>query len=1295
MKSRSSHDEALKAQPTDAPLRQTAFRSHSRAVFWGILALIVPSHGYGAPAGLVAGYTFDENSGAVAGDVSGNGNQGAISGPTWTTGKYGSALRFNGTNALVTIADSASLDVTNKFTIEAWVNPSASSAWRTVVMKEAPSGLAYALYSHNSGNRPAAYVRIGTSDTSLNGSAALALNTWSHLAMTYDGASIRLYINGVLRGTRSAAGSAAVSTGPLTIGGNAVWGEYFAGSIDEARLYNRVLTAAEITSDMNTPLTPAGPAISITSPAGGASVSGTINLSATASSPAGIAGVQFKLDGSNLGTEVTSSPYQISWNSTAVADGAHTFTAVAREGTGGTVTSAPVSVTIANTTPPTLPTISITAPASGATVSGSITISANAQNATGVQFMVDGVNVETEDTSQPYSVSWNSAAVSDGSHNVTAKARNAAGSTTSAAVTVTVSNASSPSITGSWSPLIDMPIVPVHAALLHTGKVLIFDRPSAGPTARVWDIASNTFTSVPNNTTDLFCAGHSAMADGRILVVGGHGSSEAGTADVNIFDPVSLSWTLVSRMAYKRWYPTATTLPDGRVLATTGAASTVTDYVTIPEVYNPSNNTWTRLTGASADLAQYGHMFLLPNGKVAYTGNWEFPGDARVLDVSTQTWTTVDPNITDGYSVMYQPGKILKCGSSSDSGLSGASGKACNLIDFTASSPRWQPATPMAFPRTHHNFTLLPDGNVLVSGGSTMKEGYVVANAVRYPEMWSPVTQTWTTMAQQAKPRLYHSEALLLPDGRVLSMGGGRDGSGVDQLNAEIYSPPYLFKGARPAIAAAPSVITYADTFSVSTPDAAGITSVVLMRLGSPTHGFDMDQRTIALNFQASVGALTVQAPTNANLAPPGYYMLFLVNSAGVPSVASFVRVPLASQSTPPTAPGVLTASGGIGTVTLGWQASTSASGISNYNVHRSTTPGFTPSATNRIAQPVSTSYIDTGLPAQRYYYVVTAEDTNHLVSTPSNEAPADVTGDTIPPSITITAPTTATVSGTVSVQATATDDVGIVGVQFLLDGVNLGAEVAMPPYSVSWSTLTATNGAHTLTARVKDVGGNATTSAPLSITVANTQPSGLVAAYSFSEGSGSSTVDRSGNGNNGAITGATWSSGGKFGNALSFTGSARVTVADSASLDLTTGMTLMAWISPTANTNWRTVILKQTSNDLAYALYANSDSNQPGVWITAGSTQFVKGTAQIPSSSWAHLAATYDGGTLRMFVNGVQVSSVPGAQPIVVSSGPLQIGGNTIWGEYFSGLIDDVRVYNRALTAAEITNAMNTAVAQ
>jgi hypothetical protein len=409
----------------------------------------------------------------------------------------------------------------------------------------------------------------------------------------------------------------------------------------------------------------------------------------------------------------------------------------------------------------------------------------------------------------------------------------------------------------------------------------------------------------------------------------------------------------------------------------------------------------------------------------------------------------------------------------------------------------------MANARTHHNMTLLPDGNVFVSGGSRMKDGYNTNFSVYQPEMWSPVTQTFTPMAPNSRPRLYHSEALLLPDGRVISMGGGRDGTGIDQLNAEIYSPPYLFRGARPVIASAPSVVTYGTSFTVATPDAASISSIVLMRPGSPTHGFDMDQRRIAMTFQSGSGNLTVQAPASAAIAPPGYYLVFLVNSAGVPSVASFIRIPLASAGTPPGAPGSLAATGAIGTVTLTWQPSTTSVGIANYNVHRSASPGFSPTAANRIAQPASAAYTDTGLAAGRYYYVVTATDTNGLISAPSNEAFADVQADTIPPQVTMTSPTATTVSGTVTVAATATDSAGVTGVQFLLDGSPFATEVTAPPYSVQWNTTLSTNGAHTLSARARDFGGNTATSTPLAATVANTGPSGLIATYSFSEGTG------------------------------------------------------------------------------------------------------------------------------------------------------------------------------------------------
>src|SRR5207249_2254411 len=171
-----------------------------------------------------------------------------------------------------------------------------------------------------------------------------------------------------------------------------------------------------------------------------------------------------------------------------------------------------------------------------------------------------------------------------------------------------------------------------------------------------------------------------------------------------------------------------------------------------------------------------------------------------------------------------------------------------------------------------------------------------------------------------------------------------------------------------------------------------------------------------------------------------------------------------------PTAPTNLTASGGIGSVSLSWSASTDNVGVANYNVHRSTTPNFTPTTANRIAQPTSTSYTDTGMAAGTYYYRVTAQDAAGNISGSSNEASGTSSADTTAPTVSITTPANgSTVSGTITVSANASDNVGVAGVQFLLDGANLGAEDTASPYSISWDTTAATNGTHTLTARARD----------------------------------------------------------------------------------------------------------------------------------------------------------------------------------------------------------------------------------
>ncbi len=224
---------------------------------------------------------------------------------------------------------------------------------------------------------------------------------------------------------------------------------------------------------------------------------------------------------------------------------------------------------------------------------------------------------------------------------------------------------------------------------------------------------------------------------------------------------------------------------------------------------------------------------------------------------------------------------------------------------------------------------------------------------------------------------------------------------------------------------------------------------------------------------------------------------------------------------------------------------------------------------------------------------------------------------------------------------------------------------------------------------------GNTTPSSGVSVTVQNTGPPGLVGAWAFDEGSGTAIGDQSGRGNNGTVSNGTWVTGGKFNNALSFNGTNTwVTVPDSATLDLTTGMTLEAWLRPSILGSWRTAVVKEQPGNLAYGLYANTNINRPEAEVyVSGATRLVNGTSTLPIGSWSHLAATYDGATLRLYLNGAQVAQLAQSGSILTSNSPLRIGGNSVWGEYFNGLIDEVRVYNRALSAAEIQGDMNRSV--
>ncbi|AQZ67377.1 hypothetical protein BKM31_43255 [[Actinomadura] parvosata subsp. kistnae] len=316
------------------------------------------------------------------------------------------------------------------------------------------------------------------------------------------------------------------------------------------------------------------------------------------------------------------------------------------------------------------------------------------------------------------------------------------------------------------------------------------------------------------------------------------------------------------------------------------------------------------------------------------------------------------------------------------------------------------------------------------------------------------------------------------------------------------------------------------------------------------------------------------------------------------------MTTPVGAQPEPdtqaPTAPGSPAATGGPGSALLTWTASTDNVAVEGYTVHRSTTPGFTPSGANQVGSAQATSFTDAGLAAGTYYYRIRAFDAAGNVSPSSAEVSATVT---------------------------------------------------TPPANP-----------------------------------------GLVAAYGMNENAGSTLADSSPSGNTGTLANTTWTGTGKYGPALSFNGtSSWVTVNDSASLRLTNGMTLEAWVNPATVNSWRTVIHKQYGNDLAYVLAAGNDNNRPAAIIHTTGEVGTGGTASLPLNTWSHLAATYDGTTLRLYVNGVLSSQRAAGGPIRTDNGVLRIGGNSLWSEYFSGLIDEVRIYNRALKATEIQTDMTT----
>jgi hypothetical protein len=491
-------------------------------------------------------------------------------------------------------------------------------------------------------------------------------------------------------------------------------------------------------------------------------------------------------------------------------------------------------------------------------------------------------------------------------------------------VEVTVAD---PELIGAWGPVLDAEIVPVHTHLLPTGEVLYWEGggyPGDDPAEirseiRLWNPVTGVVGDPAAPPFDIFCTGHSFLMDGGLLAAGGHDMADGiGLPDAVIYDPVSDTWEVIPDMGPSgegRWYPTNTTLGNGDVLVLSGTKDVDFTENRLPQIWRVGDGSWLNLTDAEAsvsDLSEeerplgsrfvlYPRMFLAPDGRVfkadanpnrktwfldtSGLGMWiegpttNFPGEPGTVFGGSRDY---------GSAVNYETGKILVVGGGEPPTAT------AELIDLNEPAPSWRLVAPMAYPRRHLNAVLLPDGRVFVAGGSASPGFNNAAGAVLEGEIWDSTSETWTTVASMRNARIYHSVALLLPDGRVLAGGGGRPApeGGVEQKNFEIYSPPYLFApGARPSITSAPQVIAYGRTFLVETPDAASITDVTWIRLASVTHAFDQNQRLLRTSFVQAAEGLEVTAPASPEVASPGHYMLFVLNASGVPSAASIIQV--------------------------------------------------------------------------------------------------------------------------------------------------------------------------------------------------------------------------------------------------------------------------------------------------------------------------------------------------------------------------------------------------------------------
>ncbi len=1157
-----------------------------------VLFLRAATVAQGATAGLVAAYAFDEGAGTTVTDASGTGNNGAIGSASWTaSGKYANALSFNGTSSKVTVADSASLDLTTGMTLEAWVFPTDGGGWRDVVYKGVDD--TYYLMHSSSTGVPALGGKF--SPSSLLGPSALPLNTWSHLAGTYDGTTLRLYVNGTQVASRAQSGPIQTTTGELTIGGDGFYGQYFQGRIDEVRVYNVPLTQAQIQSDMNTAIGGSGggppdstpPTVSITSPAAGSSVSQVQTISATASDNFGVSSVGFFVDGTSVGTTFTA-PYVVQWNTTTVTNGPHTLTAVASDTSGLQTTSAPVAVTVAN---------------SGVVNPGFVNevVVPDIVDATTIAFLPDGRMLVGE-LSEKILVVQPGASQPDPTPFLQLESNNCCEQ-------------------GLMDILLDQNFA-------QNGYYYIF-------------YTKGTPGAPGHNRVSRFTASGNGTIPGSEQVlwedpVGAAGEHHGG----------SLAWGADGKL-YFTYGDQFQGTPAQDLTSFRGKVLRINKDGTVP-----TDNPFYDGTGPNKDaiwalgLRNPFRMSIDPVTDKMYIG------DVGGNDAST-AWEEVNLGA-----------RGANYGWPLCEGPCGISGVTSPIHGYA-----------------HNGRDGAIVGGVVYRGTQFPSEyqgsyffGDYVQNTIKRLVFDSSgnvasVANFWPADGTPDGPSVGDPVKFLVgPDGSLYYVDIGFTDQHVPNpaaIRRIRYivgdQPPSAVASGNPTSGQAPLTVQFSSAGS-SDPEGAALTySWVFGDGGTST------QPNPAHTYQSSgqyTARLTVSDGVNSTVSNG---ITIFVGSPPVPTISSPTNgalfragdtIAFSGDATDPDE--TLPASAFDWTILFHHES----------HVH----PGGSVADSKTGTLQIPTSGHDFQ-GATSYEIVLTVTDSTGLTASTSVSVFPDkvnVSFDSVPSGLTLQ------IDGISKVTPFTSDDVK--GFQHTINAPNQTSSGNSYTFS-TWSD----GGAQSHGIVVPDA--NQSYTATFQVTAGPTP----VAAYAFDEGAGTTVTDASGTGNNGAIGSASWTASGKYANALSFNGtSSKVTVADSASLDLTTGMTLEAWVFPTDGGGWRDVVYKGV-DDTYYLMHSSST----GVPALGGkfSPSSLLGPSALPLNTWSHLAGTYDGTTLRLYVNGTQVASRAQSGPIQTTTGELTIGGDGFYGQYFQGRIDEVRVYTVPLTQAQIQSDMNTAI--